>query len=164
MYKNLEQLLLLAARGESFQEEFDTVTQFYGSDFDAFSLQTQLQSFKEEFKDEAKSDIYLIKIVEAFQQMKRDPGQQWKLDYYSQVAILVKLILVLPATNAISERSFSAMRRIKTFLRTTMLQKRLNHLMILHIHKALTDKLSVERIANEFVSRKEERLRIFGKF
>ena len=42
--------------------------------------------------------------------------------------------------------------------------KRLNHLMILHIHKALTDKLSVERIANEFVSRKEERLRIFGKF
>ena len=29
---------------------------------------------------------------------------------------------------------------------------------------ALTDKLSVERIANEFVSRKEERLRIFGKF
>ena len=142
MYKNLEQLLLLAARGESFQEEFDTVTQFYGSDFDAFSLQTQLQSFKEEFKDEAKSDIYLIKIVEAFQQMKRDPGQQWKLDYYSQVAILVKLILVLPATNAISERSFSAMRRIKTFLRTTMLQKRLNHLMILHIHNALTDKLS----------------------
>ena len=96
--------------------------------------------------------------------MKRDPGQQWKLDYYSQVAILVRLILVLPATNAISERSFSAMRRIKTFLRTTMLQKRLNHLMVLHIHKALTDKLSVERIANEFVSRKEERLRIFGKF
>ena len=87
------------------------MTQFYSSDFDAFSLQTQLQSFKEEFKDEAKSDIYLMKIVESFQQMKRDPGQQWKLDYYSQVAILVKLILVLPATNAISERSFSAMHQ-----------------------------------------------------
>ena len=36
----------------------------------------------------------------------------------SQVIHLVRLILVSPATNAISERSFSAMRRIKTYLRS----------------------------------------------
>ena len=28
------------------------------------------------------------------------------------------LILVMPATNAVSERSFSALRRVKTWLRT----------------------------------------------
>ena len=36
-----------------------------------------------------------------------------------QVIQLAKLILLMPATNAVSERSASAMRRIKTYLRTS---------------------------------------------
>ena len=36
-----------------------------------------------------------------------------------EVTKLAKLLLVLPATNAASERSFSAMKRIKTYLRST---------------------------------------------
>ena len=84
--------------------------------------------------------------------------------FSSQILILVKLILVMPATNAVSERSFSALRRIKTFLRATMGQERLNHLMILHVHKDKTDNLKLPEIANEFVSKNERRLTIFGKF
>ena len=80
-----------------------------------------------------------------------------------QISVLPKLLLTLPATDAQSERVFSALKRIKTYLRTTMSQKRLNWLMILHVHKERTDKLSIERIVNLFVSRNEERLRIFGK-
>ena len=39
---------------------------------------------------------------------------------------LVKLMFVMPATNALSERSFtSALRRINNYLRSTMTQKRL---------------------------------------
>ena len=56
-------------------------------------------------------------------------------DLMSQVVTPVKLVLVMPATNAISERSFSAMRRTKTYLRSTMLQKRLNAAIVLHVHK-----------------------------
>ena len=41
----------------------------------------------------------------------------------------------MPASNATSERSFSALRRIKTYLRTTMSQERLNNLMILYVHR-----------------------------
>ena len=33
---------------------------------------------------------------------------------------LVKLILVMPATNTVSERSFSSLKRIKTYLRSTI--------------------------------------------
>ena len=102
-------------------------------------------------------------IVEDFRAFKKDPNSQWKLDHYSQILIVLKLILILPASNCTSERSFSAMKRIKTYLRTTMSQKRLNWLMILHVHKERTDNLSIERIVNLFVDRKEERLRIFGK-
>ena len=46
----------------------------------------------------------------------------------SEVCTLTKLMLVMPATNAISKRSFSALRLVKTYLRSTMTQERLNHL------------------------------------
>ena len=164
MYSNLEQLVLRAARGQPFKDEYDTVTKFYGSDLDPFLLQTQLKSFHREYHNRSENcNFSLMDIVEDFRAFKKDPNSQWKLDHYSQIVILLRLILVLPASNCTSERSFSAMKRIKTYLRTTMSQKRLNWLMILHVHKERTDKLSIERIVKLFVSRNEERLRIFGK-
>ena len=54
-----------------------------------------------------------------------------------------ELVLVVPTTNAVSEISASALRRIKMYLRTTMQQARLNSLMILHVHKERTDTLSL---------------------
>ena len=68
-----------------------------------------------------------------------------------EVYKLLRLALVLPATNAVSENSFSALRRVNTYLRSTMNQSRLNHLMILHVQKHLTDTLDLVKVANEFV-------------
>ena len=58
----------------------------------------------------------------------------------------------MPASNATSERSFSALRHIKTYLRSTMGQERLNNLMLLHIHKEITDDLDLKDVATEFIS------------
>jgi len=58
----------------------------------------------------------------------------------------------MPATNAVSECSASALRQIKTYLRSTMHQDRLNHLMILHFNKEETDKLQLEQCVNEFIA------------
>ena len=82
----------------------------------------------------------------------------------NEVVALVRLILVLPATNAVSERSFSALRRIKTYMRATMTQKRLNHCMLLHIHKEKTDELDLLWLGNEFTKPVANRCRNFGKF
>ena len=82
----------------------------------------------------------------------------------SEVMKLLKLVIVMPATNAVSERSFSAMQRLYTYLRTTMTQNRLNNTMVLHVHKEKTDSLSLVDIANEFVRDKEHRLKLFGQF
>ena len=54
---------------------------------------------------------------------------------------------MLPAMNAVSECSASALRRLKTYLQTTMSQKRLNHCMILHGHNEMTDKLDILKIS-----------------
>ena len=44
---------------------------------------------------------------------------------YHMVCILVKLLKVSPASSAEAERSFNALRRLKTWLRTTMTETRL---------------------------------------
>ena len=76
-------------------------------------------------------------------------------DLMSQVVTLVKLVLVMPATNAISERSFSAMRHTKTFLRSTV---HLNATMVLHAHKESTDALNLQRLSKEFVCKSDYRI------
>ena len=70
----------------------------------------------------------------------------------------------MPATNALSERSFSVMRRVKNYLWSTMRQVRLNHVMVLNIYKEELDKLDFVAVANEFVSDSEHCKRFFGTF
>ena len=80
----------------------------------------------------------------------------------SEVCTLVKLILVSPATNAVSERSASGLRRVKTYLRSTMSEKRLNSLMVLDMYKDRTDQLDLEQCLNEFIAGNELRNALFG--
>ena len=70
----------------------------------------------------------------------------------------------MPATNATSERSFNALRRVKSYLRTTMGQQRLNYFMLLHVHKERTDNLDLRSVLNEFVGDSEHCSGLFAKF
>ena len=79
----------------------------------------------------------------------------------SEVVKILELILVLPATNATSERTFSKLRLIKTYLRSTMTQGRLNHLMICAIYHEDLDNLDLEEMAFKFVERYPSRQHIF---
>ena len=87
-----------------------------------------------------------------------------RIQLMPQISIVLRLIIVIPATNAGSERSFSTLHTLKTYLRASMKQKRLNHLMILHIHDNLINALNLIDVCNEFVSRNEARLSRFGNF
>ena len=53
------------------------------------------------------------------------------------------ILIMMPATNAVIERSASALRLIKTYLTTSMSQLRMNNLMVLHIHKQSLNQLSM---------------------
>ena len=74
-------------------------------------------------------------------------------------------MLVTPATHANSEHSFSALKRLKTYLRSTTGETRLNHVMLLHVHKELADGTDmVEVTKNLFVRHKQRCKHLFGKF
>ena len=80
----------------------------------------------------------------------------------AEIIKLVKVILVLPATNAVGKRSFSSLKRIKTYLPSATANNRLNHLLVLHIHQLLTDRLDLTKVVDEFVERREGRKSKFG--
>ena len=82
----------------------------------------------------------------------------------SQVMRLTKLVLVATATNVTSERAFSAKRRAKSYLQSTIGQQRLNNIIVLRVHKKRTNKLDLITVANKFVDGSEIRLARFGCF
>ena len=57
------------------------------------------------------------------------------------------LMLVMPATSATAERSFSAIRRLKNYFRSTIGQERLNSVMLLNIHDKHADEINLCDVA-----------------
>ena len=53
---------------------------------------------------------------------------------YPSVRSAIQTIMALPSTTAEAERSFSCMKRVKTWLRLTMTSDRLSDLCVLHCH------------------------------
>ena len=151
MYSCLETLLTKAVRKDDFSDEIRKVLEVYEDDSSNLSTHLNILGSTIPEGESSISEIisYLQKLVPAEKELIKE------------VMILAKLILVMPATNSTSERSFSAMRRVKSYLRFTMLQERLNSLMLIHVHKDLTDKINICDVCNEFVSNRQQ---VFGKF
>ena len=81
---------------------------------------------------------------------------------YPQVFQLLKILLVCPVTSAVCERSFSNLRRLKTWLRSTLGQERLNSNIVCSIHKELLMEINMYDIANNFSMRSAIRRNMFG--
>ena len=92
--------------------------------------------------------------------MSKFPEPEKKL--IQEVQTVCKLLAVNPATSAAGERSFSSARRMKTWLRSRMGEERFSNLAMLNDHKRRTDSVSLIEVAQEFVSRNENRKRNFG--
>ena len=116
------------------------IAEFYGDDLHQDRFKVQLRALHCSYTD-------LNDLTSIISYLRT--SNKVENEFYSEVIKVAKLILVMPATNALSERSFSALRRIKTWLRTTTNQVHMNNLMTLHVHKTKTDSLSPLLIGNE---------------
>ena len=56
-------------------------------------------------------------------------------ELYPSISTVLLILYTMPASTATTERSFSALRRLKTYLGTTMMQDRLTSLAVLHVHR-----------------------------
>ena len=104
--QNIEQLLLNTVNNKKYEEELNNVLAVYGDDLNITTI-----------------DEHSIEdITKTLKKFSVNFGE-----CFSQVIIVLKILLVMPATTAVSERSISNLRRNKDWLRTSMTQKRLNH-------------------------------------
>ena len=81
---------------------------------------------------------------------------------FGEVDTLLRLLLVVPASSATAERSFSCLRRLKHYLRCTMSQCTLNHLAVLHVNQDRVDALDLHAIHRECVASNDYRKMFSG--
>ena len=149
VYHTLESLLIKACKSQELESDLETICQFYKEDFDQDHLRTQLQTLAvhfqqvhEESSDSTTKNVNMFDVKSYL--LSLSPAQ---LSLISKVKHLVQLILVMTTTNASSERYFSALRWVKTYLHAAMKQDRLNYLMLLHVHKDKTDELDLKLLS-----------------
>ena len=131
------------------------VLQLYKDDFKGDELKAQLETLRY-FPELTINVKELVEFVQSLSATTKS--------FVPHVIVLAKTLLVMPATNAVSERSFSAMKRVKKYLRYTTSDCHLNHLIVLHVYKDSTGSLSMVEVANAFVERNDSRHPIFGVF
>lgn len=71
---------------------------------------------------------------------------------YPNIHSIFLLLLTMPVSTATAERSFSSMKRVKTYLRSTMTTERLSSLATLHIHR--DEDVNIEKVVNTFAHAK----------
>ena len=153
----VEQLFLKSVNKEDHSDEIMTLESTFFGDYDHDSLITELQLLPAIFDD--CKPVNFGDIVKGIQLLSRE-----KRKLIRNVVLIARLVLTNGATSATPERSFSTLRRLKTWLRSTMKQKRFNSLTLLNENPDIVDKMSLIDVANEFVSLHPSRLNIFGKF
>jgi len=71
-------------------------------------------------------------------------------EIYPYLYTLLKVALSIPVSSTTCERSFSTMRRIKNWLRTSMDQERFSSLAIINIEREVSNQLKAEDIQIEY--------------
>ncbi|XP_042410187.1 zinc finger MYM-type protein 1-like [Zingiber officinale] len=111
------------------------------SDVDGSDLYLELKLLRHSLPRESKRAIDVLNYLK-------------KMDScYPNAYIAYRILLTIPVTVASAERSFSKLKLIKTYLRSTMSQERLNGLAMLSIEKKVVEKVDYANLINTFASK-----------
>jgi hAT family C-terminal dimerisation region len=79
---------------------------------------------------------------------------------FPQLLKFMQILAVIRASSATAERGFSALKHVKTFLRSTMSRARLNSVLFLNVDKELSP--GIKSVMAEFIGLNDTQSRIFG--
>ncbi|KAF0712179.1 Uncharacterized protein FWK35_00029971 [Aphis craccivora] len=111
-----------------------------------------------------KSNITLENITNSLSLFPVDKSLMEKSEEVKHILpcanLLCRLALTSPVTVASNERTFSKLKLVNIFLRSTMNDDRLNSLVILGIEKDIVDQLNINKLAQQWSNLKERRIQI----
>ena len=136
------------------------VKKFFHDDFEDYA---RLTLHRDIFVDQAKAkNVSLDSFQTALDFLKSVDVSTGLTSIVPEFVKLMKIVLTVPVSTCTAERSFSCLRRLKTYLRSTMTQERLNHLAILSCHSDLVETIDIEVLVDEFISRNAIRMNTFA--
>ena len=69
---------------------------------------------------------------------------------FENISIMLRILATMPFSSCECERSFSSMKRLKTYIRSTMTADRLNGLALMHVHQNIAP--DIEKVIDMFAS------------
>ena len=81
-----------------------------------------------------------------------------RLESFPNACIAFRILLTIPIIVAFAKRSFSKLKLIKSYLRSTMSEERLNGLAILSTEKEMLAKLECKNLISNFASQKARKI------
>ncbi|KAK9682056.1 hypothetical protein RND81_10G047400 [Saponaria officinalis] len=117
-------------------------------DIDENNLYMELKLLRDILPDEELGSMDILKFLK-------------RKSYFPNTFIVYRTLLAIPVTVASAERSFSKLKILKSYMRSTMLQERLNGLALIAIEKDLLEKVDYRSLIDEFASRKARRTSLF---
>ena len=158
--QNIESMLLDSANGKDVSIP-PQINQIYEADIDMKRLLLHLKMLPDAIKFNSTCILEVTRVQTISDVFNENEGIKGLL---TEVLKLLKIFLTIPVTTAPAERSLSALKCVKTYLRNSMTQQRLNQCMLRHVHHQKTDDLILTDIAKEFVNRNERRQNFFGRY
>ena len=114
--------------------QFSTTYSFFFRSFDFNRLSLHRQMFFDQIT------LKNVKIKSTLQDVVNYLKANRNLaDLMPEFMKLLRLLLTIPASSCTAERSFSTLRRLKNYLRSSMKSNRLNHLSVIYVHSNLTN-------------------------
>lgn len=136
-------------RKQEFMHKMKIVNDVYGTLLDNFLAEASLwfdvmTTFNpSEFSNQGSPEICLTQVVD-----------HSSVTFYPAVQKALQIALALPPTTCTVERSFSTLRRVKTWLRSTMTDQRLSSLCILSIHRdVITKQIGVDSLIEKAINK-----------
>lgn len=127
---------------------------------DYYNIENFLSESKcwfDSWQNKSEEDSNRLHLIDVFEDTKV---------FFPAVSKIINIALALPATTCTAERSFSTLRRVKTWLRATMDDERLDGLCMLSVHRErVSTQLSsfIEEVITAFSRRRPRRLQFVFK-
>lgn len=118
------------------------------SDIDANDLFVELKFLQRFMPNENIGPVEVLKFIK-------------RHNCFPNASIAYRILLTIPVTVASAERSFSKLKLLKSYMRTTMTQERLNDLATIALEGDMLEKINYEDMIEDFITKNTKRMMMF---